>query len=428
MSNLTLSDSRAISGVDRSTLAARYREVRAQTERLCAPLVTEDYQVQACNETSPPKWHLAHSAWFFETFVLGPLAPGYSPYHPQFGHLFNSYYQAIGSFHARNQRHVVARPTVEEVYAYRRQVDECVLELLASAAEGPYEVVAERVVLGLHHEQQHQELLLMDIKRNFVANPLLPAYAPDAPRAVGRAPERSWLSFAEGVQEIGFAGDGFCFDNETPRHRVFLEPYRLASRLVTNGEYRAFVEADGYGQAGLWLSDGWKTVREQGWRSPLYWLEREGDWWEYTLRGLEPLDPDSPVCHLSYYEADAFARWAGARLPTEAELEVAGAGRPVEGSFVESGHFHPRPARDEEDGQWFGELWQWTASAYSAYPGFRPLPGALGEYNGKFMANQYVLRGGSCATPRSHMRPTYRNFFYPQDRWPFTGIRLATEG
>ncbi len=425
----TITEQRAESGLDsRGTLASRYREVRAQTERICAPLVTEDYQVQACNETSPPKWHLAHSSWFFETFALGPLAQGYAPYHPQFGHLFNSYYQGIGTFHARNQRHVVARPTVAEVYAYRAQVDESLLGLLAAAEEGPYEVIAERVELGLHHEQQHQELLLMDIKRNFAANPLLPAYAPDASRPRGRAPERRWLGCAEGVHEIGFPGGGFCFDNETPRHRVFLEPHRLASRLVTNGEYREFLAAGGYEQAGLWLSDGWKTVREQGWRAPLYWLEREGEWHEYTLRGLEPLALDAPVCHVSFYEAEAFARWAGARLPTEAELEVALSGRPIEGSFAESGSLHPRPAQGEQDGQWFGELWQWTASAYSAYPGFRPLAGALGEYNGKFMANQYVLRGGSCATPRSHMRATYRNFFYPQDRWPFTGIRLATEG
>jgi ergothioneine biosynthesis protein EgtB len=376
---------------------------------------------------SPPKWHLAHVSWFFETFLLAPYLKGYTAFHPRFAHLFNSYYESVGTFHARNQRHVLSRPTVEEIYRYRAHVDGHMLGLIEDLGSRRTSAVAQRTVLGLHHEQQHQELLLMDIKRNFLANPLLPAYQDPPETGSSAAIPMRWLEFPGGVHEIGNSGEGFCFDNETPRHRVFLEDYRLASRPVTNAEYLEFMLAGGYEDPRLWLSDGWRISREQGWRAPLYWLETEGAWHEMTLLGCGPPDPASPVCHLSYYEADAYARWRDARLPTEAELETAVAGRPVEGNFADSGLYHPRPARSAEDGQWFGDLWEWSASAYSPYPGFRPLEGSLGEYNGKFMANQFVLRGGCCATPRSHMRATYRNFFYPQDRWPFTGVRLARD-
>ncbi len=406
---------------------SRYRNVRARSEALCAPLATDDYQVQSVLETSPPKWHLAHLTWFFETFVLAPYAPGYRVFHPRYGELFNSYYQTVGQPFARPSRHVLSRPTVEEVYRYRAHVDAAMLDLIdrppaASAAE-----IARRVELGLHHEQQHQELLLMDIKHNFSVNPLAPVYRAREPAAPRTAVALRWIDFKGGLREIGADGDAFCFDNETPRHKVWLEDFRLGSRLVTNAEYLAFIEAGGYRQPQHWLADGWSAVRERGWTAPLYWRQADGAWQEFTLGGLLPLDPAAPVCHVSGYEADAYARWRGARLPTEAELEVATAGRAVSGNFVESDLLHPRAAQGEMDGQWFGDVWEWTQSAYAPYPGYRPQEGALGEYNGKFMGNQYVLRGGCCATPQSHQRASYRNFFYLHDRWPFTGIRLAAE-
>ncbi len=405
----------------------RYREVRGRSEALCAPLATDDYQVQSILETSPPKWHLAHITWFFETFVLAPYARGYLPFHPRYGELFNSYYQTVGQPFARAARHVLSRPTVEEVYHYRAHVDGHMAVLLdAPPAEHAAEI-ARRVELGLHHEQQHQELLLMDVKHNFSMNPLAPAYHERAAGAATAAAPLRWLEFHGGVREIGWGGNGFCFDNETPRHKAWLDDFRLGSRLVTNAEYREFIDAGGYRQPQWWLADGWSVVRERGWAAPLYWRLLDGAWHEFTLAGLQPLEPAAPVCHVSHYEADAYARWRGARLPTEAELEVATSARPITGNFVETGALHPRPAQNDADGQWFGDVWEWTQSAYTPYPGYRPLEGALGEYNGKFMSNQLVLRGGCCATPQSHQRPTYRNFFYPQDRWPFTGIRLATD-
>ena len=406
---------------------AQYADVRRRTETLCAPLETDDYQVQSVIDASPPKWHLAHVTWFFETFLLKPYLSGYQPLDERYERLFNSYYNTVGPFHPRAQRHTLSRPTVEQVYAYRAHVDGHMADLVSACAAGDRAAAARRLTLGLNHEQQHQELLLMDIKRNFFANPLYPAYSEARPHAAGEAPAARWLEFPGGIREIGQAAGAFCFDNEQPRHKVFLRDYRLASRPVTNGEYLEFVDGGGYRRPELWLSDGWTAVNERAWGAPLYWMQIGGSWHEMTLSGMRPLEHATPVCHLSFYEADAYARWRGARLPTEPEWEAAAGNEAVHGNFVESSVYHPRPAHDANDAQWYGDVWEWTASGYSPYPGYRPLEGALGEYNGKFMANQYVLRGGCCATPLSHMRPTYRNFFYPHDRWPFTGVRLASD-
>ena len=402
-----------------------FEAVRAQSLALCAPLCTDDYQVQSIVETSPPKWHLAHLTWFFETFLLTPFAAGYRPFHPRFGELFNSYYQTVGLPFSRPSRHVLSRPTVEEIRQYRAHVDAAMTALMRNPPPQHAAEIARRVVLGLHHEQQHQELLLMDIKHNFSVNPLLPVYRERPTEAAASVVAQRWLQFGGGVREIGTDGGEFCFDNETPRHKVWLDDFSLASRPVTNGEYAEFVAAGGYREPRHWLADGWAAVQERRWTAPLYWRQQEGAWSEFTLAGLRPLDAAAPVCHVSLYEADAYARWRGARLPTEAELEVATAGRAITGNFVETEVLQPRPARGDMDNQWFGDVWEWTQSAYAPYPGYQPLPGALGEYNGKFMSNQYVLRGGCCATPQSHLRATYRNFFYAHDRWAFTGIRLA---
>ena len=404
----------------------QYLEVRRQFEVLCEPLAVDDYQVQSVLETSPPKWHLAHVTWFVETFLLKPFLPGYQALDARYERLFNSYYNTVGPFHPRAQRHTLSRPTVDEVYAYRAHVDGHMDDLIAECAPVHRAALSQRLTLGLNHEQQHQELLLMDVKRNFFANPMYPVYR-DVPREDRAAPALRWLEFPGGIREIGYAGGVFCFDNEQPRHKVFLRDFRLASRPTTNGEYLEFVEAGGYKRPELWLADGWTAVNERAWHAPLYWMKIDDRWHEMTLSGLRALDPAQPVCHLSCYEADAYARWREARLPTEAEWEAAAGGEPLDGNFVESGLYHPRAAEDANDHQWYGDVWEWTSSAYSPYPGYRPLEGSLGEYNGKFMANQYVLRGGCCATPHSHMRATYRNFFYPHDRWPFTGLRLAAD-
>jgi ergothioneine biosynthesis protein EgtB len=408
-------------------LRDRYRAVRRQTESLCAPLAVDDYQIQSAPEVSPPKWHLAHTTWFFETFLLRYFRPAYRPFHPRYDYLFNSYYETVGAFHPRVRRGLLSRPTVEEVFRYRAHVDQEMAGLIEGATEAEHAELGFRVTLGLNHEQQHQELLLMDVKHNLAANPLRPAYhsasEPEGPR---RAPALDWLERPGGLAEVGHDGSGFAFDNETPQHRVLLRPHRLASRPVTNAEYLEFVEAGGYRDARLWLADGWHACRERGWEAPLYWEKGEGRWWQMTLAGLRPLAGHEPVCHVSFYEADAFARWRGRRLPSEQEWESACSGRPVRGNFVESGRLHPAEEADG-DGQWFGDVWEWTGSPYVPYPKYRPLPGSLGEYNGKFMINQLVLRGGCCVTPQSHMRVTYRNFFYPHDRWPFTGIRLAED-
>jgi ergothioneine biosynthesis protein EgtB len=411
-------------------LAERYARVRRTTEALCAPLSPEDHLLQSMPDASPAKWHLAHTAWFFETFVLSRRA-GYRVFHPKYGYLFNSYYNAVGERHERPRRGVLSRPPLEEVHAYRRHVDGAMEALLGDgdALEPALRAVVE---LGLNHEQQHQELILTDVKHGLGLQPLRPAYRALPAPSAHAAPRPRWLPFPEGLRWIGHGGDGFAFDNEGPRHRAFLEAFELASRPVTNAEYLAFIADGGYRRPELWLSDGWDACRAQGWQAPLYWEERDGGWATYTLGGERPLHPAEPVCHVSFYEADAYARWAGARLPTEQEWEVVAAGAPVDGNLLESERFHPVPleaveAEGEGALRLFGDVWEWTRSPYSPYPRYRPAEGALGEYNGKFMCNQLVLRGGSCVTPRSHLRASYRNFFPPAARWQFSGIRLARD-
>jgi ergothioneine biosynthesis protein EgtB len=417
-----------IQAVGTVALLDRYRRVRAVTESLCRPLVVEDYVVQSMPDVSPTKWHLAHTSWFFETFVLIPALPGYRVLHPRYRELFNSYYYRVGPMHLRPERGLLTRPTVEEVVAYRRHVDGAMERLLQDHPEAAARV-AFAIELGIQHCQQHQELILTDLKHVFAQNPLAPVYRALAPApAFGTVPPLRWETFEEGIRRIGHDGDGFAFDNERPRHRVFMSAFRLAGRAVTNREYAAFIADGGYERPELWLSDGWIARGERGWTGPLYWREEEGRRREFTLGGLRDLELDAPVVHVSYYEADAYARWAGARLPTEAEWETAAAG-PVEGNLLEADRLHPVPAGDGPGlRQLFGDVWEWTASAYAGYPGFRPFAGDFGEYNGKFMSGQMVLRGGSCLTPRSHLRPTYRNFFPPHARWQFSGIRLAVDG
>lgn len=413
-----------------SSLAEQYRRVRQWTEELCAPLAPEDYVIQSMPDASPTRWHLAHTTWFFETFICKPFIPDYRPYHELYEYLFNSYYNAVGAQYPRPDRGLLSRPTVREVYQYRSHVDHAVLNHIETVAPEQLTVMEDRLVLGFNHEQQHQELILTDLKHMLSHNPLAPVYTPasEQPSARGVA-ELRWTDVPGGVYTIGFEGDGFCFDNEGPRHQTLLQNAQIASRLVTNGEWLAFMQDGGYARSELWLSDGWRTAREQGWLAPLYWAEHNGEWMQFTLHGLRPVDPAEPVCHVSHYEADAFTRWAGARLPTEAEWETAATGLPAEGNFAESQAFHPIAAPAGNGGltQAFGDVWEWTQSAYLPYPGFRPEPGAIGEYNGKFMSGQMVLRGGSCATPASHIRATYRNFFPPWARWQFTGLRLARD-
>ncbi|MGV3724461.1 MAG: ergothioneine biosynthesis protein EgtB [Actinomycetota bacterium] len=403
-----------------------YREVRALSEALCRPLATEDYVVQSMPDVSPPKWHLAHTTWFWETFLLIPNAPAYRPFDPRYGYLFNSYYEAVGDRHPRAERGLLSRPTVAETYAYRAHVDEAMHRLLETALDEPTRALIE---LGLNHEQQHQELLITDLKHILGANPLRPAYLESAQATDVPAPEMRWLSYPGGLLTIGRQGGGFAFDNESPRHQVYALPYRLASRLVTNGEYLQFMSDGGYNRAELWLSEGWATVQQQRWRAPLYWETRDDEWWSYTLGGLRRVSRSEPVCHVSYFEADAFARWAGKRLPTEFEWESAAAEVEPVGNLLDAKRLHVGVAENglSTPAQLFGDVWEWTASPYVAYPGFRPASGAVGEYNGKFMCNQYVLRGGSCATPPGHVRATYRNFFPPAARWQFSGLRLADE-
>ena len=413
------------SGADAPGLLEDFLGARETSLRLCAPLSVEDHSLQPMPDASPAKWHLAHTTWFFETFVLAQYAGDYRPYRPAFRNLFNSYYNAVGDRPLRALRHVLSRPSLDEVHAYRSYVDEAMAHLLAR--ELPPEAV-ELTTLGINHEQQHQELIVTDVKNGLWANPLRPAYGARMGPQMAQSPCRSleWRSFREGIYEAGFDGNGFAFDNERPRHNVYLAAFRLASRLATNGEYLDFMRDSGYSTPTLWLSDGWDCVCNNRWTAPLYWEQRDGDWWTYTVEGMQPLRRDEPVCHLSYYEADAFARWAGARLATEFEWEVAARLCRVTGNLLESDALHPQPASGVEPlAQMFGDVWEWTGSAYLAYPGFKPAAGAVGEYNGKFMCNQRVLRGGSCATPRSHIRATYRNFFAPHARWQFMGVRLA---
>jgi len=415
----------------RSGLERRYRHVRDFSGKLCETLEPEDYVIQTMPETSPTKWHLAHTSWFFETFVLKRFLPGYRPQHPQFGFLFNSYYNAVGPFYSRPHRGLLSRPTVKEVFQYRSDIDRLVSGLIESADEQLLAKLEPILVLGLNHEQQHQELMLTDIKNVFWQNPLRPAFQKREEVRISPVPPIDWLKYEEGLYWVGHAGREFSYDNEGPQHRVFTQPFSLASRLVTNADYLEFIGNGGYRRPELWLSLGWSAIKERGWESPLYWENRDGKWFTMTLAGMTELVLEEPVCHLSMYEADAYARWSGARLPTEEEWEIASSGLPPKGNFAESGIYHVTPLASAVPGdkplQMFGDVWEWTRSSYSPYPGYSAAPGALGEYNGKFMCNQYVLRGGSCATSESHIRRTYRNFFPPDARWQFTGIRLAKD-
>ena len=416
-------------------LDERFKTARRRTIALCEPLTPEDMMVQSCSEASPAKWHLAHTAWFFESFILGEFLPGYRPFNPDFAWLFNSYYEGFSALPEKKLRSSFSRPGLEEIIAYREHVDRAVERLLES---NPPEEAVKRIELGVNHEEQHQELLLTDILHAFFTNPLRPAYAPGQ---TGAASETGPVSeplhfhhFEGGLRQIGSSRQAFCFDNELGRHQVWLDPYSLASRLITCEEYLAFIDDGGYSRPELWLSAGWATRKEKGWRAPLYWTERDSNWSVFTLRGGMPLEDllDTPVSHVSYYEADAYARWAGHRLPTEFEWEAAAEGRPVEGNLLDSGRLLPFRAIDLNQSQGrtqrqrWGDCWEWTGSAYLPYPGFKPLGGALGEYNGKFMSGQMVLRGGSCVTPQRHIRSSYRNFFSPETRWQFSGIRLAS--
>jgi ergothioneine biosynthesis protein EgtB len=401
----------------RELLGELYTKTRAATDALTARLEPEDCLVQSMPDASPIKWHLAHTSWFFETFVLARAIPGYEPPTAAFGILFNSYYHAVGRQHPRPQRGLLSRPTLAEVRAYRARVDDWMRRLIEDAPAARFDAVAFSIELGVNHEEQHQELILTDLKHALCSQPLRPAGFELRPAPRRAAPPLGWLRHPGGLVEIGAGQEGFAFDNERPRHRAWVEPFELADRLVTNREYLEFISDGGYQRVELWLSEGWDARRLNGWEAPLYWDDHE----LATLGGVRAIDPDEPVCHLSYYEADAFARWAGARLPLESEWELCAASAPVEGNFVESGYFHPVAG----SGQLFGDVWEWTASPYAAYPGYRPFDGALGEYNAKFMVNQVVLRGGSCATPARHVRASYRNFFSPAARWQFSGLRLA---
>ena len=413
----------------RSELLQRYLQVRSKTEALCEPLEREDMAIQTMPDVSPTKWHLAHTSWFFETLVLLRGDFGYSVFDPCYAELFNSYYRSLGAPYPRDRRGLLSRPTVPEVIEYRRYVDDAVTRLLENGSVDALQRVAATLRLGLHHEQQHQELLLMDVKHVLCENPLRPSYRSAPHRSIDRASPMAWRAFQGGSSPIGSSTDEFTFDNERPQHEVVLAPFELASRLVTCGEYCDFIEDGGYQRPELWLADGWDTMRREGWRAPLYWDARDHEWTLTTLGGQRELDRAEPVCHVSYYEADAYATWAGLRLPTEFEWEHVARNQPVNGNFLESEALHPTPARPSLDGasvsQLFSDVWEWTSSPYSAYPGYEPFVGELGEYNGKFMINQLVLRGGSCVTPQEHTRATYRNFYYPGQRWMFSGIRLA---
>ena len=412
------------------SMPSKYRTVRIATEQLAAPLSAEDCAIQSMPDASPVKWHLAHTSWFFETFVLKPHLPGYRLFHPSFRVLFNSYYNGIGDKHPRRRRGLLSRPSLEEVHAYRLHIDAAMAELMDRRTLPS--TVSALIELGLNHEQQHQELILTDVLHLLSCNPLKPAYEPsigaaDAP--IADAPPLTWIEFGEGIVDIGHEGSQFAFDNESPRHRQYLNGFSLASREVTNGEYLAFIDDAGYRRPELWLSEGWDWLAANSIDAPLYWQRDGRGWLEFGLHGLRPVEASAPVCHVSLFEADAYARWAGARLPSEGEWEVAASGRPVEGNFIESGSLEPTVANAATVtlSQLFGDVWEWTRSAYAPYPGYRPATGAIGEYNGKFMCNQYVLRGGSCVSTASHLRATYRNFFPAAARWQFTGIRLARD-
>ena len=406
-----------------------FQSVRQTTEWLAADLSAEDQNLQSMPEASPVKWHRAHTSWFFETFILGPEQPDYRPFDPDFAYLFNSYYNGVGKQYPRPRRGLISRPGADEVGTYRKHVDQAMLDFLDRLNTDQVQQLAPLIALGLNHEQQHQELIVTDLKHAFSYNPALPAWTA-RPEPEGLSTKWKWVGFQGGLHRIGSTTDQFCFDNETPHHPVYVADFQLASRPVNCGEFLEFIEDDGYRRPELWLADGWDWVRREDIQAPLYWLTDEGGRWNslYTLGGARGLDPAEPVCHISFYEAFAYAQWAGARLPIEAEWEIAALGQVDRGQFAENVRFHPGTARPSSDPvRMFGDVWEWTGSSYAPYPGFKPARGAVGEYNGKFMANQMVLRGGSCATPAGHVRPGYRNFFYPGDRWQFSGLRLARD-
>ncbi|ARN82237.1 ergothioneine biosynthesis protein EgtB [Methylocystis bryophila] len=412
-----------------SSLRTRLLETRQLSVKLAAPLTAEDMVAQAMDDASPTKWHLAHATWFFETFVLAPRMPGYAIFDESFGYCFNSYYEQVGPRQPRPKRGVLTRPSLESVRAYREHVD-VALEAFFALGLDEDDAAASALEIGINHEQQHQELMLTDVLALFAANPLRPSYGQPQPQKVTAA-KRGWMiEYAGGVERIGYAGQGFAWDNEGPAHETLIHPFALADRAVTNGQFLEFVLDKGYEAASLWLSDGWAALNREGWRAPLYWEQRDDEWRAMTLQGMTRLDPAAPVAHVSYYEADAFARWAGRRLPTEFEWEIAARRAPEAANDLSSGALRPLPAPSSVAGaprQMFGDVWEWTGSAYLPYPGYRPPLGALGEYNGKFMVGQHVLRGGSCVTPKGHARATYRNFFYPHQRWQFMGLRLAED-
>jgi ergothioneine biosynthesis protein EgtB len=415
----------------RKILLQRFKTVRSFTNELCETLVTEDYVIQSMPDVSPTKWHLAHTSWFFETFILSKSAKNYQSLFPQYNYLFNSYYVQVGERWTRAKRGLLSRPTVKDVYDYRKYIDELMLNFFEKSDEKLYNEFAQVVEIGIHHEQQHQELLITDIKHVFSVNPLHPVYKEVKKNNSANIPQMKWIDFEEGIYEIGLKDDTFSYDNESPRHKEYLQGFKLANRLVTNDEYMEFINAKGYKRPELWLSEGHAAAEAEKWEAPMYWEKKDGEWWNFKLTGFEKVNPDEPVCHVSHYEADAYARWAGARLATEAEWERAAENISIEGNFVENRNFHPVPLEGNDKNslkQMYGDVWEWTGSAYLPYPGYKTLPGALGEYNGKFMSNQMVLRGGSCATSVTHIRKTYRNFFPSNARWQFMGIRLAKDG
>ncbi len=431
--------------IPRQQLQHTYLQVRQVSNHICAPLETEDYGIQTMPDVSPPKWHLAHTSWFFETFLLKPFLSDYREFHPQYSQLFNSYYNSVGKYHPRSERGLLSRPTVQQIYSYRAYIDDHMLQLINSAEEHDWLELCTRATLGINHEQQHQELILADIKHIFACNPLRPKYRNPNHHALTHGQtephetsdhhsnELRWLDYSGGIVQQGHSVEStnaFHYDNEGPQHKVVLHSFRMASRPISNQEMIAFIEDGAYQEARLWLSDGWKTVCEQQWRAPLYWERRDDEWWHMSLSGMQPVDPRAPVCHVSFYEADAYARWANKRLPTEQQWEQVARPLTIEGNFRDQDILHPVASTTNNDiNQIYGDVWEWTQSPYSAYPGHSQsaFNGFSDEYNSKFMSNQIVLRGGSCATARKHIRPTYRNFFYPADRWQFSGFRLAED-
>ncbi len=418
----------------RKKLLEAYKKVRKFSHKLTSPLSTEDYVVQSMPDVSPTKWHLAHTSWFFEAFVLSKVNKNYKSPHPQYNFLFNSYYVQVGERHCRPKRGMISRPTVDEVYNYRAHVDKSMLSLFKDLGDKKFAQVAPVIETGIHHEQQHQELILTDVKHVFAQNPLYPVYKKyrkPSKKISGddQSIERSWKNLDGGIYEIGNDGKGFGYDNEFPRHKTYIEPFSLSSKLVTNAEYMEFIDDGAYSKPELWLSDGWNTIQANEWDAPFYWKKVDDKWHSFTLHGFTEVNMDEPVCHVSFYEAEAYSRWYGARLPSEFEWEAASAEQKTNGNFADNENFHPLPLKNSKKdlNQMYGDVWEWTRSPYSPYPGYKTPIGALGEYNGKFMCNQMVLRGGSCATSRSHVRNCYRNFFPPDSRWQFMGIRLAKD-